>query len=201
MIGLANSDKPAVSIIILAGGHSRRMGSDKAQVRVNDERLIDMCIREVQAIGYEPIVVSGADLTLPHHIRQVSEYPAFGGPVAGIAAGVDSLSCTSGYIGIVAVDAPLSPKECPQLVSVLNNNPDVDVAYGLYKGHIQPLLTVWRNAALRRCLAAFDSPRDQAAKALLRTPSLCSLEVSVGIATRDYDTPAELQELGSISLQ
>ena len=56
-----------VCVIILAGGRSTRMGTDKAQVRVEGIRLIDATLSALSALPTPttPIAVSYTHLTLP----------------------------------------------------------------------------------------------------------------------------------------
>lgn len=45
--------------VVLAGGHSSRMGHDKATLRVAGERLVDNAVRRLSAAGLEVIVADG----------------------------------------------------------------------------------------------------------------------------------------------
>ncbi|WPJ92768.1 molybdenum cofactor guanylyltransferase [Corynebacterium sp. UMB2355A] len=97
-----------VGVIVLAGGRSTRMGADKAQVKVNGTRLVDaVCARIPDDVPR--IVVSPKPLGMP----TVSEDPPFGGPVAGIAAGLSRIDAP--FVAIVSVDAPRSPELIPVL--------------------------------------------------------------------------------------
>ena len=67
------------------------------------------------------------------------------------------------------------------------------------QGHLEPLCVVWRTASL---VAAFDQlgdPRDKPAKALLRIAGSVVPVPGTG-AEVDYDTVAELSELGAVEL-
>lgn len=75
--------------IILAGGRSARMGLDKATLLVDGRSLL---ARTVGACGErEQIIVVGPARADAAEVRFVREDPPFGGPVAGLAAGLSAL--------------------------------------------------------------------------------------------------------------
>ena len=175
-----------MDVIVLAGGRSTRMGRDKAQVRIKGTRLIDALLSSLPPLS-SPIVVSPFDLGIP----TVSEEPPFGGPVAGIAAALPSVS--SDLVGVLAVDAPRSGEALALLADALSGAPDADAAAAVdADGRLQPLCAVWRRSALA---AAVDrtGTRDVAVKALYS--GVDAITVETGGLERDYDTPAELAEL------
>ena len=47
------------SAIILAGGHSSRMGTDKAKLRVGEKTLLELMVEKVRHLGISEIVISG----------------------------------------------------------------------------------------------------------------------------------------------
>nr|WP_199319918.1 molybdenum cofactor guanylyltransferase [Corynebacterium diphtheriae] len=193
--------EPIAYVIILAGGRSSRMGYDKAQVMVDGRRLIDLCLESIASVHAHPIVVSGQDLQLTAAVTQVMEEPAFGGPVAGIAAGMRCCDTKAGLIGVIAVDAPRSGNYLNQLRRVVLTHPEVGVAHAVVEGYDQPLLAVWRYEALTQALHALGSPRNVAAKRLLRSATTPVIAVPVDSSARDYDTVAELSALGRVRLR
>lgn len=168
------------------------MGADKAQVRVQGIRLIDAMLSSLPA-NTTPIVVSPFSLGVP----TVSEEPPFGGPVAGIAAGLAHAS--TDLVAVLAVDAPHSADALPLLLNALATAPEgTAAAVGVADdGFMQPLCAVWRRDALAAALTAVGT-RDVAAKALYRVAPI--VEVATGGAERDYDTPEALAELGQVEL-
>jgi molybdopterin-guanine dinucleotide biosynthesis protein A len=89
--------------IVVAGGRSRRFGSDKLRHRVDGVSLFERTLRAARV--FSPVVVVTAnDLTdellaagdgsatpVSAEVIAVSEYPRWGGPCAALAAGVDAL--------------------------------------------------------------------------------------------------------------
>ncbi|WP_237791982.1 molybdenum cofactor guanylyltransferase [Corynebacterium accolens] len=175
--------------IILAGGQSRRMGgADKAQVRAFGLRLVDRLLRQLP-YGMPSIVISPHYLGLP----QVCESPLFGGPVAGIEAGAHALSHCD-RLALFAVDAPDSPQLLPHLNGALHAAPTAGAAITrAADGYLQPLCSLWHTAALFGCLGALESTRNVSVRRLVRGADF--VEVAGTGAERDYDTPAELQDI------
>ena len=175
--------------IILAGGQSRRMGgADKAQVRAFGLRLVDRLLRQLP-YGMPSIVISPHYLSLP----QVCESPLFGGPVAGIEAGARALSHCD-RLALFAVDAPDSPQLLPHLNYALQAAPSADAAITrAADGYLQPLCSLWHTDAIFERLGALESTRNVSVKRLIRGADF--VEVAGTGAERDYDTPAELQDI------
>lgn len=182
-----------MNVIVLAGGQGTRMGGvDKASVQLNGCRLVDHLLGRLE--GHEVIVVS------PHRLSGIattSEQPPFGGPVAGIAAGLAELDRHSEFTAILAVDAPHSAEMLPALRAALGT---ADVAVTVATdGWIQPLCAVWRTSSLIRALTSLGEVRDRPVKALLRqTPTV--VEVPGDGTETDYDTLGELTLLGEVEL-
>lgn len=183
-----------MNVIILAGGQGTRMGGvDKAAVQLNGRRLLDYLLERLGS-GHNVVVVS------PHPVEGVittSEQPPFGGPVAGIAAGVAALPQTEEFTAVLAVDAPYSAEMLPALRSAIG---DADVAVTLaHDGWIQPLCAVWSTMSLTGALADLGEVRDRSVKSLLRKATRV-VEVSGNGTETDYDTIGELSALGEVEL-
>lgn len=89
--------------IVLTGGTGRRLGGvDKATLELDGVRLIDHALAAVD--GSAEIVVVGPEVGGVAGVRFVREQPAYGGPAAGLAAG---LAATVGDpVMVLAVDLP-----------------------------------------------------------------------------------------------
>jgi molybdenum cofactor guanylyltransferase len=77
--------------IVLTGGTSRRLGFDKATVRIGAETLAERAARVLGAVC-APVVEVGPGRT---GIRAVREDPAGSGPLAALVAGADALGAES----------------------------------------------------------------------------------------------------------
>ncbi len=178
-----------IGVIVLAGGRSTRMGTDKAQVRVGGRRLVDKLLDALPA-AHPVIVVSPEDLGVP----TVSEDPPYGGPVAGIAAGARALDTP--FVAVVAVDAPHSPGLLPALSAALGCRDCAAIVSA--DGTVQPLCALWRRSSLLVALESV-SARNAPAMKLLRAAGCVALVDGDG-RERDFDTPDDLLELGEVDL-
>jgi molybdopterin-guanine dinucleotide biosynthesis protein A len=91
------------TLLILAGGRSRRMGRDKAGLPAGDGTLVEHLVRRLAPLGSETIVAGGPHQD-PTGVRRIDDrYPGMG-PLAGIHAGL--LAANSPWVWVVACDLP-----------------------------------------------------------------------------------------------
>ncbi len=109
-----------VTGVILAGGNSRRMGENKALMRLGDDTLIEHVIRRVRPVTDELLLITNTPdvytaLNLPMYSDIILEAGALGGIHAGLNyASHDTALC-------VACDTPfLAPKLLTYLISILD---------------------------------------------------------------------------------
>ena len=88
--GGGGPDRTQVSGLVLCGGHSRRMGSDKALLPLGGQRLIDFPLGALaQVAGSTSLAVGSTERYGELGLSQVLDDPAWGdaGPLAGLLAG------------------------------------------------------------------------------------------------------------------
>ena len=91
--------------IILAGGRGSRLdGVDKAGIEVGGRTLLEWALDGV--IDAREVVVVGDPVPTERPVTFVRESPRYGGPVAGLLTGVDSLLVMPRFVGVMAVDMP-----------------------------------------------------------------------------------------------
>ena len=190
-----------LAAIIVAGGRSARMGGiDKSTISLNGVRLIDHLLAGLQSLGIaQDNIVIVSTKTLAENIAHTAESPAFGGPLAGISAGLQAIPASSSRVAIFSVDAPDSWKLLPQLANTLANNAERDAA--IIKddaGIANPLCSVWKTAQLSSALTEIGDPHDKPARALVRHSDWVGVD-GTGLET-DYDTLAELKARGAVEL-
>lgn len=110
--------------IVLAGGTANRLhGVSKPDYHVAGRRLLDILADEIGRAGGAGtcIVVAPQHVRIPDHAQRALEDPPFGGPLAGIGAGIAALTATSGdaLVALCTCDAPLTPRNWSQLVASL----------------------------------------------------------------------------------
>ena len=101
----------AISGFILAGGKSRRMGTDKSRLVLNDQTFVERIARELSAVASSVRVVGDntAELKLPINIQIAPDvYPEWGA-LGGVHAALTACSAT--WALVVACDFPFVTSE------------------------------------------------------------------------------------------
>lgn len=181
---------PAEAAIVVAGGRSTRFGSDKLQAQVGGRTLL---LRTIEALSdcRTVVIVSAADHTLPRDVVRVSEYPRWGGPCAGIAAGVAALPEGTSEALIVSADLA-RPADA---IAALHGMPPGVLADEA--GNIQWLLARVPLPALRNRLAQLQAARGVAGipvRALIGDLDLPIVRVSADVVA-DVDEPRDLDKV------
>lgn len=182
-------DAVDVTVVVLAGGTSRRFGADKLGARLHGSTVLETVVGSLPE-GW-PVVVVGPLRECGRLVTWTREEPPGGGPLAGVAAGV--LRVHTPVVAVVAGDMPYAGPALVRLVAALRTAPSqVEAAVATDDdGVANPLLAVYRTASVRRALPIPATNRP--AKMLLAVPHI---EVAVsGPASRDVDTPADLHDL------
>ncbi len=182
----------ASAAMILTGGRASRLGGiDKASVEVSGIALVDHVYAAVR--GCTPIVAVGPAETGRPGVQVVREEPAFGGPVAAIAAGVAALEGSDAVeTWVLACDLPLAPLLVERLARVrLPTGADAVIAADS-GGHEQWLAGRYRVRSLRKALTRFTDPSGVSMRALVAPLNLHL--VPVDGSARDLDTWADIDE-------
>lgn len=199
-------------VVVLAGGTARRLsGASKPNAMARGARLLDHVLSGLGSLdglgspgGPARIcVVAPTDVALPDGILRALEDPPLGGPVAGIAAGLERLARPApagqpagGPAPLTAVmtcDAPESWRVLPALAELMAAPGGHEGAVVRHGDHVQYLLGLYRTGALARAVAPGGRPlRDTAVR-----HALGGLDVRVlawpGAAAADLDTWEEIR--------
>lgn len=165
-----------VSALVLAGGKSRRLGTDKRRLRVTSGRgLLEDTIDKVAPLADEVLVAIGndapafADLGRPR-VRLVEDEQPGAGPLGGIVAGL--AAARSDLVLVVACDLPRL--NVALLGALLGMAEGCDlVVPRRQSGTLEMLLAVYR----RTCL---PSARARLARRRLRLAGLADELVAAG---------------------
>ncbi|MGH2660413.1 MAG: molybdenum cofactor guanylyltransferase, partial [Actinomycetota bacterium] len=107
-----------VAALLLTGGSSRRMGTDKARLMVDGCSLAERAA-EALAVVCDPVLEVGPGHTA---LPAVREDPPGSGPLAALGAGWAALSA-AGHRGPVVVLAVDMPYVTPDLLRLLAERP------------------------------------------------------------------------------
>jgi len=133
-----------VSAVILAGGRSDRFGRDKLAEPIDGRPLLQHAIDAVRPMASEIIVVvpPGADPPLPPDVTVVHDAVAFGGPLAGLLAGLGAAH--EPVVVVVGGDMPtLDVRVLGSMVSALGGGRGGAVVLE-HEGRARPLPMVIR---------------------------------------------------------
>ncbi len=154
------------SAVILAGGQSRRMGADKALLRLpsGGPALIERVVAAARAVTDDVVVVAADAERLPvMAVRTVPDAIAGAGPLAGLVAGfaaarhadILALACDLPYLSVPLLRWMAAlPRTWDALVPYLPNEDG--------KAGWEPLHAIYTRACLVPMRAAFDRGDRQA---------------------------------------
>ncbi len=164
---------PHVSGIVLAGGASKRFGSDKLEATLEGRTLLGRAIDAVAAVSTEVIVVvaPGDDRLLPDAgsvpVRRAEDPETHGGPLVGLLAGLER---AREPLAIVAGgDMPtMSVDVLSALVRALAATEGAsDAAVLVRQGMERPLPAVLRNGAATQAARRLLAEDERSLRALL----------------------------------
>lgn len=147
---------------VLAGGESRRMGSDKAFVTISGVAMVTRAVQALVTAGATPVIVVGGDaprleeLGLP---QIADEFPGEG-PLGGIISALGHFASREEPVDAVVILACdlVSPSDAAvRSVAAAMDDPAVDVVLPVVEDHAQWLHAAWRVRTLDSLTADFSS--------------------------------------------
>ncbi len=141
----------SLTAIILAGGKSSRIGSDKnkSMLRLNGKYLIDIVRSKLKCIVGDNIIIVGPPEKYRSYKQVVPDLFPQNGPLVGIYSGLRA--SPSQYNLVVGCDMPfLEVKLLKYMTENINSNDIVIPRYG--DGYIEPLCAIYS----KRCLETIE---------------------------------------------
>ena len=183
----------SLGAIILAGGRATRLeGAAKPLLEIDGISLLRTATDAVDAAGCLPIIAVGPSASDDPRLTWAREDPPFGGPVAGIVAGLENIETTQTLI--LSADLPRAPEAVSFLLEA--------AALGAYadglcladdSGRPQWLIGLYRTSALRTAAAALPEEGANAAmRELLADLEIATVRAPPGV-TADVDTWEDLR--------
>ena len=176
------------------------MGSHKPTLDVGGQSLV---ARVLAAAGSWRTLVVGAAQGVPEGVRVARERVPGGGPVAGLAAAVDTLVAdappgeTPEVVVVLAADLPfVTHTHVERLVAALvpgdaADGPDLAVTVDS-EGRTNWLCAAWRTAALRSRLESLGDAYGRSMRELCDGIRTVPVDDPLDVAL-DVDTPADLE--------
>jgi len=191
-----------VGAVVLAGGTSRRFGSDKLAADLLGRPLLHHVLDGLVAglPADTELIVVGPPRSLPHRVTVVREDPPGGGPAAGLVTGLQAALARGAATAVVVPgDAPGAGAGAGLLLAALDESgADVVVALDA-TGREQPLQLALTRAGAESLIAAAGSGRGmgESARALVARLAPPALGVLLPpAAAADVDVPADLRAWG-----
>jgi len=130
------------SVIVLAGGQSKRMGRDKAALSWEQGDILSSLVARLLPLSDDVVVVSNTVRKIPEPARQVADIIPGKGPLSGIHAGL--MYARHELVFVTACDVPfLVPALVPSIVQAVGL---ADGSVAVYKDKIEPLFACYRKS-------------------------------------------------------
>ncbi len=186
---------PRIYGVVLAGGQSRRMGTDKAMLRLCGQSLLARSVALLEASGCTTVVVSGQPDLYPEFLCFADAYPDLG-PVGGIVSILNAMVEIPGGAAVVVipVDVPwLTPSIIQKLLLMAGGDSGCMIA-----DNPLPLVLVKTEALDARCVdadAALSQGFAWSVKQFIETLELqiCVPDEAIAQALFNVNTPSAWQ--------
>ncbi len=142
-----NNDKD-ITGIILAGGKSSRMGSEKGLILFDGKPFIQHIIEAVQPLVDEIMIVSSNPDYDTFGITRVEDIIPDAGPIAGLHAGLTHSKTTHNLV--VSCDVPLITSEF--LKKLVQEKEDYDIIQFEMEGKTIPLIALYQKRCAETCV-------------------------------------------------
>jgi len=186
--------------LVLAGGRGSRLGNeDKAAITIGGTSALDHLLKALPE--RVPVVVAGAERVTRRPVTFRREWPLYGGPVAGLASGLEVVSTP--VTALLGVDMPWAGALLERLIAEFASCDAAALVPVDGAGVRQPLCAVVRTEALRGALARLGDPRGSSLRELISLLDVHERRLSEA-ETRwvdDIDTPQDLSRARSRPLR
>ncbi len=179
--------------IILAGGKSSRMGTDKGLLTLNNKPFIQYCIEALQPLVSEIIIVSSHTDHDAFQVKRIGDIIEDAGPVSGIYSGLKASKTT--YNLILSCDIPLiHTSVLKQLIAAVDDTSEIIQMESRNK--TMPLIALYKKSCGEKFLKQLqqDERRLRIAVKQCRTKTI-RLDSEYDVFTTNVNTPEALKAL------
>jgi molybdenum cofactor guanylyltransferase len=187
--------KNNITGIVLAGGKSSRIGSDKGFLTLNDSTFMTHIIKAVKPFVDDIIIVSNNSDYDIFSLKRVEDIIEDAGPLAGLYSGLNESETE--YNLVLSCDVPLINS------AVLNKliegfDADKDVIQLKSKSKTMPLIALYKKHCMHQCLDLLQKGERRLRTAVeqLKTKTI-QLDPDLDQYVRNINTLSELKELRS----
>jgi len=188
-----------ISCIVLCGGQSRRMGTNKALIKINGVTIIERVIRELKKLSKNIVVVVDkkekyAQITKYEEVKIFEDENRDVGPVEGMRIGLKHIDKESAFV--CACDMPFIQGGCVKELYgyktediycvIPRANGKLHPLHGIYDKKTYELLSAMVKTDKKRIAYLFDS-----AKTKIVENCGCNLELSL----TNINNPEDLESI------
>lgn len=134
-------EKKDITGIILAGGKSSRMGTDKGFLKLNDKLFIEHSIDALKALVSEIIIISNSNDYDVFGYKRINDKVENSGPLAGIYTGL--IHSETEYNLVLSCDIPLIKTELLKLL-IEADEEKYDIIQFESNGKMTPLIALYK---------------------------------------------------------
>lgn len=182
-----------LTVQIMAGGKSTRMGKDKAGVLLNGKTLLDRALERWMGFGKALQLSVGPEERrglAPEGVESVVDIYPERGPLGGLHAGLRA--CGTELLLLVAVDSPFVTEELAEaLVRISEHSPGDAYVYSL-DGRPEPLFGLYRKSCLPAAESLLETGENKMGLLLRRVDTVYLLGAGKQRFFLNLNTPEEL---------
>lgn len=190
-------DKKDITGIILAGGKSSRMGTDKGFLKLNNKLFIEYSIEALQPLVSQMLIVSNNPDYDVFKMERVDDLIKDAGPLAGIYSGLKH--SRTEYNLVLSCDIPLIKKEVlEKLIEAIDGN--FDILQIESNGKSMPLIAMYKKI----CETTFYKLLQNDERRLHVAINQCKVKNIVlnsesDLYTTNINTPEELKTIAHVN--
>lgn len=149
-----NSNMSQVSLIILAGGKSLRMGTNKAHLDWHAMRFIDVLVEKGKKLGFGEIILSGTREKI-QGCRNVPDLLPGRGPLGGIHSCL--LASSFGNALLIPVDCPGISVKTIEGLAEMHIDQGNEITLLQHGNRLEPLIGMYATAFHQKILPVIES--------------------------------------------
>lgn len=190
-------DKKDITGIILAGGKSSRMGTDKGFLKLNNKAFIEYSIEALQPLVSQMLIISNNPDYDVFGLKRVDDLIKDAGPLAGIYSGLKHSKTE--YNLVLSCDIPLIKKEVlEKLIDAEDGN--FDIIQIESNGKSMPLIALYKKS----CETTFYKLLQNDERRLHVAINHCKvknivLNAESDLYTTNINTPEELKTIAHVN--
>lgn len=184
--------KKQITGIILAGGKSKRMGSDKGFILYNGKPFIQHSIDALEPLVTEIIIVSNNKEYDVFKKKRVVDIIPDAGPLAGLYTGLQHSTTEDNLV--LSCDIPLI--NTTVLKELINHSTDADIVQVQSQDRKMPLIALYKRKCKDQCLSLLEQG-ERRLRVLIEKSNTKTIRLNktMEIYTKNINTPIELKDI------